>query len=175
MATTVATALLGAVLLTGTALAASPSPGPTSSYPPAQCSSPTVFVSSTAVTPGETITISGCGYTPGQTVTITLHSAPIILASVVVGTNGRFSTQVTIPLNTSYGNHYLEASGTTGQTASIAVVVKPAPAVSHPSSSSGLPFTGADIAGLVLAGLVLVGGGSLLVVSARRRRTASAV
>lgn len=166
----------------GAAVAASPSPRPTPhptphpTYPPVQCSAPTLFVSSTTVTPGETITISGCGYGPGQTVTITLHSSPVVLAVVTVGSNGRFSTQVTIPLDTSFGHHYLEASGTSaGQTASIAVVVKPAPAAAHSSSSGGLPFTGADIAGMVLAGLILVSGGTMLLVAARRRRTASAV
>jgi LPXTG-motif cell wall-anchored protein len=41
-----------------------------------------------------------------------------------------------------------------------------------PAKSSSLPFTGADIASMVLVGLVLVGGGALLV---RRNRARSPV
>lgn len=40
----------------------------------------------------------------------------------------------------------------------------------HETSPSTLPFTGADIAGMSLAGLAALGGGAALVVAGRRRR-----
>lgn len=39
-----------------------------------------------------------------------------------------------------------------------------------PTSGSTLPMTGAELSGLVLAGVVLVGGGTTLVVASRRRK-----
>lgn len=40
----------------------------------------------------------------------------------------------------------------------------------HVTTPSTLPFTGADIAGMSLAGLAAIGGGAALVVAGRRRR-----
>jgi len=40
----------------------------------------------------------------------------------------------------------------------------------HETSPSTLPFTGADIAGMSLAGLAAIGGGAALVAAGRRRR-----
>lgn len=43
--------------------------------------------------------------------------------------------------------------------------------VGVPSSSGGLPFTGGDIAGMTIVGLVAVGAGSALVFRSRRTAT----
>jgi LPXTG-motif cell wall-anchored protein len=47
------------------------------------------------------------------------------------------------------------------------------PTLPTQTSQSSLPFTGADIAALSLAGLVAIGGGSLFVVAGRRRRVSA--
>jgi LPXTG-motif cell wall-anchored protein len=136
---------------------------------------------------GAKLDVSGRGFDPGSEVTLTLHSAPVVLGTVSAGDDGRFTTTVTIPV-IEPGDHVLTADGVDalGQplTLQAAVTVTPDPAMSGtkpivtgstgaaPSddpSSGSLPKTGADPAGPLLAGLLLVVLGSGICVTRRRR------
>src|SRR3954452_21870015 len=84
---------------------------------------PTLFVSASAVVPGQTITDSGTGYQPNETVTITLHSDPVVLGTATGDSSGAWSTQVMIPSDTSLGTHTITAIGTAGNFASVTITV----------------------------------------------------
>lgn len=64
------------------------------------------------VAPGGKVTITGSGYLPNSQVTITLNSTPVLLATLQTSSAGSFSTQVTIPKNTTLGAHTLVIAGT---------------------------------------------------------------
>jgi LPXTG-motif cell wall-anchored protein len=107
---------------------------------------------------GSSLTIDSPGWKAGTDVTITLHSTPVVLATVKADANGNAHAVVTIPSGTATGAHTLELTGT-----------DPAGAprtVTSPITISGgggsLPRTGAAIAALVLVGTVLFAVGTAL-------------
>lgn len=77
-------------------------------YPGSGCG---LAVSDSKVTPGESITVSGDGFASGTPYTITLHSTPQVLATGTASSS-TITRTVTIPTNTSYGNHTLVLDGT---------------------------------------------------------------
>ena len=64
-----------------------------------------------------------------------------------------------------YSHHVVQVCGnkSTRHTSRITPTVR--------SNAATLPFTGGEIVGMSVAGLALVGGGTMLVVAGRRRRT----
>jgi hypothetical protein len=139
----------------------------------------TLTSSTTTVCAGCSITLSGTGFQPGETITIQLFSTPVTLGSTTADPQGAFTTTVTIPADTTPGNHTIVATGlTSGITASFAIVVTGAsttgavtPSAGTPSSGS-LAFTGADIAAMAGVGAIALALGGMLVFAGRRRRVA---
>lgn len=131
---------------------------------------PSITVSPTVVAPGGTVTITCTGFDPGETVIIVLHTDPVTLGTATADPSGDVHTTVTIPTNTTPGQHTITVTGeTSGLTLSATITVEGAvTAAAAPSSS--LPFTGANVAATtgVGAGAVAIGGG--LVLAARKRR-----
>ena len=56
--------------------------------------------------------ITGSGFAPASAVDLELHSTPTSLGSVLVGSDGTFSTAVTIPASTEGGTHHVVGKGT---------------------------------------------------------------
>lgn len=153
------TALLGVMLLgAGVAQAAS--------YPPTQGAATT---SSTVVTPGQSLTVSGGGFAPNTSVSVDFNS--MHLATVTSNSSGVATATVMIPSSTPPGSYTITLTGlsVTGATHvdSVAItVVAPAAA----TTTSTLPFTGAEILQYGLLALALVLAGVALLVVTRRRR-----
>jgi len=66
----------------------------------------------TSAAPGQTVTVTGLAF-PGDTVTIRISQfggPPIVLATVVAGPDGQFSTPITIPANYPEGTYNITAS-----------------------------------------------------------------
>ena len=155
-----------AVLLSVSMASSSAAP---SAYPPKP--GRTLSVNTTTPAAGEIITISGTGWGPGVTVTITLHSKVVTLATDTTGSSGSFAVSARVPTNFT-GHHTLIASAPGGVTLTVVLSIgaestgKPAPG----KGSGGLPFTGADVYGLIgIAVLFLLVGGTLMLTNRRRR------
>lgn len=161
---------------TGTAYAAACTPG-ANSYPPSSCAA---GVSSTSIPAGGSLTVSGEGFADAAMVHVYLHSSPVLLGSGTANANGAFELGVTIPLGAPLGQHEIVESGTNPDgsvrqlTAAITVTARAASTTAAATSSTGggLPFTGAQIAGMSATGALLVFGGIGMLLVARRRRTA---
>jgi LPXTG-motif cell wall-anchored protein len=125
--------------------------------------------SAAATAPGTQITKILKGFKPGEVVTVVLHSTPTVLGTFTADANGVVTATFTVPAGTAAGSHTLVFEGNQGSYFQEAFQV----AASVQTASSGLAYTGADVAvPLALGGaLVLAGGGALLV---SRRRTAQA-
>jgi hypothetical protein len=154
-----------AFLAAGSASAApSPTPPP---YPPV--TPPSVSVSTTSPCVGETIDVGGTGFTGGETVALNVGGKAA--GSATVGAAGSFTATVNTPGVT--GQQELGVVGqSSGLVATASLTVSNCSGVSGESSSRGLAFTGVQIAGLCVAGLVLIGGGVLFVAAGRRRNAA---
>ena len=134
-------------------------------YPPA---APSLTVSDTVVSPGETITVSGRDWLPGSTVSISLLPGVGVLGTAEVGAEGTFASQVTIPGDTAPGTYTLRASGTgeNGQqrTVDATITVPGAPAAGQLAVTGGA----VTVWMMVAASLILAGTAALL--NARRRK-----
>lgn len=132
---------------------------------------------STAVA-GGAITLSGEGFAPG-TYEVVLHSDPVVLGTVAVGSDGTLNARFTLPASTPAGAHELVLSldGVTVSTSALTVTAAvgpvpspgPSPTASAASAGAGLAATG-SVAPLWLGGAalaLLVAGGA---VTALRRR-----
>jgi hypothetical protein len=84
--------------------------GSSTPTPPASTTA-AISVSSRVVGPGMSLPVTGSGFAPGSTVQLELHSTPTSLGSVVVGPDGTFSTNVTIPPTTEGGEHHILGTG----------------------------------------------------------------
>jgi hypothetical protein len=139
-----------------------------------------ITTTSAIVDPCGTTTVSGTGFQPGETVTITLQGA--VIGTATADATGAFSTSVTIPTGTSAGTYTIVSTGSAGDSSSTQLTVgsgtcgTPTPTFTTVSSStptSGLAFTGADIARLVEIAGIALGVGGLLLLATRRRRQAT--
>jgi LPXTG-motif cell wall-anchored protein len=147
---------------------------------------PRVELSETSVVRGNTVDVTAWGFGPGEHLLIELRSEPVELATVLSDAAGSASTTVTIPADTTPGDHTVVVTGQeTGRTASAPLAVTaapvptptPTPTTTPPggtptgtSGASALPATGAAAPwGLALIGLLMIAGGS--VASIRRRST----
>jgi LPXTG-motif cell wall-anchored protein len=134
----------------------------------------------TAVAPGEKITIIGDGFKPGTNVSVIVYSEPQVLGTTLVGPDGTFRFEVTVPAGLPAGEHSLVASGIAPDGSErfirMNVTVDADGTATIDGNGDGvddtLAYTGAEplVPALLGAG-ALVGGGALLLVS-RRRRTA---
>ena len=115
---------------------------------------------------GSMLTIDSAGWKADSDVTVTLHSTPVVLATVAANTNGAVHTAAQIPSGTATGSHTLELTGTDPAGAPRTVSTP----ITIAGSGSSLPRTGAAIAALILVGGVLFAVGAALS-TARKRAT----
>jgi len=145
----------------------------TTGYPPV---GPAIATNTSIASPGGPLVVIGTDYVPFELVTLVLHSStPVTLGTTTADSTGSFSDPVTIPAGTALGAHTIVGTGATGDSAATAITVVAAVtpvAVITPTSTSGLPFTGADIATMSGVGAIALALGGLLILTGRRRRTA---
>jgi hypothetical protein len=125
---------------------------------------------------GGTQTVTGTGFTPGEWVHGVLHSDPIDLGMAQADAEGRVTFVVELPAGFQTGAHSVVLTGATSGRVATATftVAEAAPAASvvpvAAPASPELAYTGAEVGGVLLGGLALVGAGGALAVAGRRRR-----
>lgn len=76
----------------------------------------TITVNQTTANIGDSITVTGSNWLPPQEITVTLvpsnNDTPIATQTVYPGTDGNFSTSLTIPNNTASGTYSIRVSAT---------------------------------------------------------------
>jgi hypothetical protein len=155
----VVTAMAFALLLVGSASAA------TSAKCNYNCPPPTAGSSNQTPAAGSSITISGQNWCPGSTVTIWVGNTKV--GTATVGANGRFSASITIPAGTPAGTPVTVTGLNSGCQNS---VTRQVATVSAATTGGGLPFTGANISrGLFALVALMVAGVLALAVSKRRK------
>lgn len=122
---------------------------------------------------GQTITVTGKECGAGDLVTITYDDGTK-LGTVTAGADGTFTTQVTIPTNSTLGEHVLTATCPNGADQILRVNVVANATTPPPATGGGsaLPRTGSDTAPLVGIGAAAVVLGGAFVYGARRPRNA---
>jgi len=137
---------------------------------------PVVTVDPATVAAGGEVTISGSGLDAGASYTIELHSAPVVLTSVVADDEGTFSTVARIPASTSAGAHevVLLQDGDTVAATPLTVTAAGPDAGSGGNEPGGLAETGFGGGAWAWMGatLVIAGGAALALGMIRRRRQA---
>jgi hypothetical protein len=132
---------------------------------------PALSTNTSTTTPGGSLLVTGSNFVPNEGITLTLHSTPVTLATTTASGNGTFSVTVTIPSDTTPGTHTILAAGASGDSSSTTIFVTGA--ISPPATvTSGLAFTGADIAAVSGVGAIALALGGMLVLTSRRRRVA---
>jgi hypothetical protein len=147
-------------------------------YPPGQCS---LRLSTAAGQRGQQFQATGNGFTPGEPVVFSLGG--VQLQSVTADPAGVVDVSLAVPTGVAPGRTEVLASGTTRQLSAAFEVLgateasrsAAAPAASGgvgatSASRTGLASTGAHVAMGVVAGLALIALGTVLVLTARRRR-----
>ena len=166
--------------------------GKNQKYPPGQCK---MGVNTSNPSPGQTVTTDGEGFASNSTQDLGIQSAPKHLVNAHTDANGDFVQDVTIPCDTTPGDHTLFATGVdpdgTPLTLSVGINVQNTACVlgtqttattaktnngneQARGTTSTLPFTGSAATILLLtlaAGLIVAG--SLAVGAARRRQKTS--
>jgi LPXTG-motif cell wall-anchored protein len=189
-----AAALPVAVLAAAASVAVSASGAAAAPYTP----SPLITIGTTVPLVGGVVTGVLSGFDPGESIPIDLHTDVFHLTTVVANLLGTVPFVVTLPAGVEC-HHTLVATGaTSGKVATTALNIGDCPDNGgggdngdgdhdgdggdddgdsdhhgHDSDDDGgsLPRTGAEVAGLGLLGLGLIGGGSTLVVRRRRDRS----
>lgn len=134
-------------------------------------SGPVITTNNSSVGPGGSLTVGGTGFVDNESITLTLHSTPVVLATLTSSGAGTFSITVSIPSSTAPGAHQIIATGASGDSATTDITVTGA--IVSTATSSGLAFTGADIAAVSAVGAVALGLGGFLLLAGKRRRTAA--
>ena len=131
-------------------------------------------VSNSNPNPGDTITLYANGFAPSTEASATLFSTPVPLGTYTSRADGVVVAAVTIPANTSVGQHRIDVVGVdrdgAAKTTSFAIAVG---GTTTANPTSGLPNTGLRIGlSIAIAVLALSIGGTLLT-TARRRDSAA--
>ena len=127
-------------------------------------------VSDPTPAPGQTITATGSGYGSNASVTITMESQPVTLKTTTANAAGQLNTQITIPSNTTPGQHTLRATGRSSDGGTL--VLSASIVVGRDAGT--LPRTGpTSPIGLAGIGLLLAAAGALVALM-RSRKVASA-
>lgn len=144
---------------------------------------PSIAVSTTSPAEGSTITVTGTDFDANSTVNLTLYSQPYALGSVTTDSSGAFAASVTLP-NGVTGSHTIVGQGPSSS-ASVSIEIysnsqgsgnasgNNAAGNNGSGSSGGLASTGFAVAGIGVVGLALLIGGSVLLLSGRRRKVTS--
>jgi hypothetical protein len=138
-------------------------------------------LSATVVPQGTQISGTACGFTPGETVDAFVHSNPVYVGSTTASSDGSVSGSFKLPPSIGPGHHTFmfvgESSGTQADapfTVTNATVGSGGGTIPGAGGSGGLAFTGADIAAMVAAAVLLLVVGTGLLVTVRRRRAVPA-
>jgi hypothetical protein len=118
------------------------------------------------------LTVNGTGFAPGEQVVITLHSKTYTLATVTTDTSGAFSAAVTLPDGVT-GSHQITAAGVQDSAKGKITISNCGGqgTAGQGAGSGGLSNTGVAVLSMAGVGVLLLIGGTFLVISARRRRT----
>jgi hypothetical protein len=137
-------------------------------YPPG--TPPTLSVSDTSPTCGETVTVSGSHYQPGETVTITQGGKSY---TVTADSTGSFTTSITIVcIGTSPGA--ITATGSSSGDVASLTLTNGGNNGGNNNGGGNLSTTGVAVIGIGALGVVLLVGGGLLLLAGRRRNTSAA-
>jgi 5'-nucleotidase len=116
------------------------------------------------------LTVNGEGFAPNEQVTLTLHTKTFTLTTVTTDADGNFSAAVTLPAGVD-GKHTIDATGSTNDKASGKITLTNcAGTAGQGAGSGGLSNTGVAVLSIAGVGVLLLIGGTFLVVSGRRRR-----
>ncbi|MFP3262533.1 MAG: hypothetical protein RXP28_06870, partial [Nitrososphaeria archaeon] len=106
-----------------------------------------VVVSPTKFTPGSTVTVSGYAFDPNTYANVTwvglfinktsAYGESYLAVNVPVGSNGVFSTSVSVPMPTFGGIHYIYVNDTKGANASATITVVPSISLSPSTAPLG--------------------------------------
>ncbi len=139
---------------------------------------PSIAVSTTSPAEGSTITVTGTDFDANSTVNLTLYSQPYALGSVTTDSSGAFAASVTLP-NGVTGSHTIVGQGPSSS-ASVSIEIYSnsqgsgyASGNNGSGSDGGLASTGFAVAGIGVVGLALLIGGTVLLLSGRRRKVTS--
>jgi hypothetical protein len=160
-----------ALLCTTAVFAAAPASAvPCSSYPPGLCQAE-IFASRNVLAAGDTFEGSGLIYYPNEDVRITIGG--IFVGTAHTDPNGAFDPALVVPLTLS-GDQVMTGTGAHGTPDDVAStllhIVGGTEATSTHKGSGPLASTGVQIAAILGAALVLIGGGLAISVIGRRRR-----
>lgn len=146
-------------------------PGATT-YPP----SPGATVMSSTTTPfiGQTIEVSGKGYCPDEDVALFIGSTRVGTAHT--DANGSFDPPAKVP--GPVGQATLLGRGASGLSLDRDTLVLTIRAASSstpgsPSGEPGLALTGTELTGLIVLAALLLGGGGVMLYAGRRKRSVS--
>lgn len=137
-----------------------------------------ILLSDIEVMAGESVTVTGSGFGANEQVGLVLHSDPVDLATVTVDGNGGFAQVVTIPADTSVGEHQIVATGSDSELEASAAIhiitVSDGGDDGEGSGGSGgsgddLSFTGAQVTGLIVAAILMIAAGVVLVAVRKRK------
>ena len=164
--------LFGALL----ALFAGSAAGAQGIYPPqsSTTSGPTTTtapeIPSVTVVRGETVDVAGSGCEPGASVVVTYDDGTV-LGTFIADANGDFVTTITIPANSTLGDHLLTATcGDLEQYLNVNVLAEQ---VNAPGgvNNGALPRTGSNTGPLVGIGAAALVLGAAFVYGARKPRS----
>lgn len=154
-------------------------------------------LSATAAAVGGFVDVRASGLQPDEQVEVWLHSTPRLLSRTRADDAGELDLRVTVPADTPVGMHHVVVEAASGATARIAIEILPAaepsptptPAPTAPEDEptapaqpgepspsptrapddrGGLAVTGSDVAGLLIAGLLVLAAGATALVARRR-------
>jgi hypothetical protein len=79
---------------------------------------PTISITPTTGTPGTTVTVTGQGFATSEGTIQVLYDSTAVVTGITAGSNGSWSSTITIPTSTG-GSHNISASGATTQAVSV--------------------------------------------------------
>lgn len=88
------------------------------------------------VTAGSTVTLSGTAYTPGATISVKYDDSNLLDSSTVVGDDGTFQLEVSVPSDATVGQHWLRVLGSNPASSQIAYLYVEDATASAPSPTA---------------------------------------
>ena len=121
---------------------------------------------------GQTITATGSGFGSNASVTITQESQPVTLKTTTANAQGQLNTQITIPSNTTPGNHTLRATGRSSDGGTLVLSANIVVSRNGSTGDAALARTGpSSPIGMAGIGLLLAVAGALAATMKSRRAT----
>lgn len=128
-----------------------------------------VSVSTSHPNAGGELNVVASGFKPNSSVQVLIHSAPILLTTTTADATGSIDVTVKVPSDFTPGSaHQIIASGVSPSGALVNDTVN----ITLAGGGSSLPFTGADVLAIGIAGIALLGVGGFLFFAARWKRRA---